>query len=100
MPKGKKKADAGGGDMDFVDDDDDDGDPTAALPPAPAPAPAGSAKFTTSDEREDGSWQPSGELRKKKGGKNWKKRWCHLVRTAPQRCFSQPTPLYSAISLS
>ena len=83
MPKGRKKADAGGADMDFVDDDDDD-DPTV-LPPAPAPAPAGSAKFTTSEEREDGSWQPSGELRKKKGGKNWKKRWCHLVRAAPQR---------------
>ena len=63
--------------MDFVDGDDDD-DPTAMIPASPGPK-IGAAKFNLSAEREDGTWQPSGELRKKKGGKNWKKRWCHLV---------------------
>ena len=63
--------------MDFVDDDSE----AVALPPAPAAAvKIGQVKFTVSAELEDGSWRPSGELRKKKGGKNWKKRWCNLVR--------------------
>jgi hypothetical protein len=79
MPKGKKSAGGGAADMDFVAGDDDEEDPTAMLPPSPAPK-AGAAKFNLSAEREDGTWQPSGELRKKKGGKNWKKRWCHIVR--------------------
>lgn len=66
--------------MDFVDD----GSEAVALPPAPAAAiKIGQVKFTVSAELEDGSWRPSGELRKKKGGKNWKKRWCHLVRADP-----------------
>ena len=78
MPKGKKSGGGGASDMDFVEGDDDD-DPTAMLPASPAPK-AGVVKFNRSAEKEDGTWQPSGELRKKKGGKNWKKRWCHLVR--------------------
>lgn len=82
MPKGKKKAAKAapsGGDMEFMED------PTAedGGGAAPAPAPAGGGgfqKFDISPTMPDGSWRPSGELRKKKDGKGWKKRWCHLVR--------------------
>jgi hypothetical protein len=79
MPKGKKKAGGaapGAGDVDFIEDEDPTDMPSAAA----APAKPGMAKFTTSPTLDDGSWRPSGELRKKKGGKGWKKRWCHLVR--------------------
>ena len=81
MPKGKKKAAGGaspGGDMEFMEDPTEDGGGAA---PAPAGTPPGGfQKFDTSPTLPDGSWRPSGELRKKKSGKGWKKRWCHLVR--------------------
>ena len=39
----------------------------------------GKIKFNTSTLDEHGNWRASGELRKKKQGKGWKVRYCHIV---------------------
>ena len=39
----------------------------------------GKVKFNTSTLDEHGNWRASGELRKKKQGKGWKVRYCHIV---------------------
>ena len=79
MPKGKKGG-GGMGDMDFVDDEDDGEDPTAMMAQK-AKAAGGGKKpmFNTSPTLPNGDWRPSMDLQKKKGGKGWKKRWCHIV---------------------
>jgi hypothetical protein len=74
------------------DDDDDDMDPMAqATTDMEENIKKGKCEFDTSKEDEHGNWRASGELRKKKAGKKWKVRYCHIVshRTLPAVAVAQ-----------
>ena len=69
-------------DMEFVDggdssegDDDSGAGAVAAMSAAQPKRP----RLTDAPYNDDGSWKPQGELRKKKKGKGWKKRYVAIV---------------------